>query len=369
LTTCEQRTSAAGIGFAPNHAVAASHQNPKSNVSVLAAIAAGATVLAGMALRRRTTYSFAEKVVVITGGSRGLGLVLARELVYEHNARVALVARTTEALVRAEEDLDAPESVLTIAADVRSESEADRVISRVLQRFGRIDVLVNNAGVIISAPFAATTDQDFQDSLDVHFWGVLHMSRSALRHLPRPGGRIVNISSIGGRLAVPHLSAYCAGKFALAGLSSVMAEELSSEGVTVSTVYPGLMRTGSYTAAKFRGNVSKEFSTFALASSLPGISMSAERAARQIIAAIRADRRHIVVPCTIRQVDRVAHVAPDLASRLFSAVNAVLPDAAAPTPSVKGEALQLPRAVRWLTALGERAGERNNEQPIPSITR
>ena len=107
-------------------------------------------------------------------------------------------------------------------------------------------MLVNNAGVIVSAPFVETNDDDFRALLDVHLWGTLHMSRAALPHLTRPGARIVNVASIGGRLPVPHLSAYCASKFAQAGLSSVMAEELRASPVRVVTVYPGLMRTGSH---------------------------------------------------------------------------------------------------------------------------
>jgi NAD(P)-dependent dehydrogenase (short-subunit alcohol dehydrogenase family) len=334
--------------------------------NVLAGLAAGTGVLVGLALARRTPYSFLGKVVIITGGSRGLGLVLARELVHVHGARVALVARTAEALARAADDLNAPGSVITIVGDVRSPSDAEHIVDTVVERFGRVDVLINNAGVIISAPIGSTTNEDFRNSLAVHFWGVLHMSRAALRYLPRPGGRIVNICSIGGRLAIPHLAAYCAGKFAQAGLSSVMAEELRAEGVTVSTVYPGLMRTGSYVNAKFRGKVNDEFRAFALASSLPGISMGAERAARQIIRAVRAGRRQIVIPWTIRQVDRIATLAPNLASALFSGVNAVLPadTGNTTTPPVAGADLPLSAIVQRAVTLGERAGARNNEVTV-----
>jgi len=329
----------------------------------LAGLAAGAGLLAGIVLARRPRYSLAGKVVVITGGSRGLGLVLARELVHVHGARVALVARTAEALWRAADDLNAPGSVITIVGDVRSPADAEHIVDTVVERFGRIDVLINNAGVIVSAPLGTTTDEDFRNSLDVHFWGVLHMSRAALKYLPRPGGRIVNICSIGGKLAVPHLAAYCVGKFAQAGLSSAMAEELRAEGVTVSTVYPGLMRTGSYVNAKFRGKVSQEFTAFALASSVPGISMGAERAARQIIRAVRAGRRQIVIPWTIRQVDRIAALAPNLASAVFSGVNALLPSDTGNTtsPPVAGAELSLSPTVQRVVTLGARAAVRNNE--------
>jgi NAD(P)-dependent dehydrogenase (short-subunit alcohol dehydrogenase family) len=330
---------------------------------LLPVLAAGTGLLAALALRRRTAYDFLGKVVVITGGSRGLGLVVARELVHVHGARVALVARTAEALARAADDLGAPDEVETIVGDVRTPEEATRIIGAVMKRFGRVDVLINNAGVIVSAPFGTTTDEDFHESLAVHFWGVLHMSRAALAVLPRPGGRIVNICSIGGRIAVPHLSAYCAGKFAQAGLSSAMAEELSHEGVAVSTVYPGLMRTGSYLNAKFKGSVASEYAAFAMVSSLPGTSMGAERAARQIISAVRAGRRHIVLPWTIRQVDRLASLAPNTAAMAMAGVNAVLPgdDGHREECAIPGQRLSLPVAVQAVVTLGARAARRNNE--------
>ena len=329
---------------------------------LVTAVGAGVGALAAFALTRRPSYDFDGRVVLITGGSRGLGLVMARELVHKHRGRVVLVARTAEALDRAARDLDRPDAVHTITGDVRSAADAERIVQNAAARFGRLDVLINNAGVIVGAPFGDTTDEDFRNSLAVHFWGVLHMTRAALPYLPRPDGRIVNICSIGGKLAVPHLAAYCAGKFAQAGLSSVMAEELAAEGVTVSTVYPGLMRTGSYVNAQFRGQVSREFAAFALASSLPGISMGAERAAAQILRGVRAGRRQIVIPWTIRQTARMAELAPNIASSLFAAVNAILPGQAdIQSPAVKGAELSLPAPIAMAATLGTRAAERNNE--------
>lgn len=336
-------------------------------VKMLSSLAIGTGVLAGLALRRRTLYDFRDNVVVITGGSRGLGLVLARELVHVHRARVVLVSRTADALDRAAADLAAPDHVQTVVGDVRSPAEAEHIIATAYQRFGRVDMLINNAGVILSAPFGTTTNDDFRESLAVHFWGTLHMSRAALDVLPRPGGRIVNICSIGGRIAVPHLAAYCAGKFAQAGLSSVMAEELRQDGITVSTVYPGLMRTGSYLNARFKGRVTKEFEAFALASSLPVVSMGAERAARQILNGVRAGHTEIVIPWTIRQIDRLVALAPNITSSLMAGVNALLPadTGNVSTPPIRGAQLPLSRAVEVAVTLGDRAADRNNERATP----
>src|SRR5690606_32592462 len=101
------------------------------------------------------------------------------------------------------------------------------------------------------------------------------------------GGQIVNISSIGGKMPVPHLSAYCASKFALAGFSQTVAAELAREGIKVTTVFPALMRTGSAVQAVFKGDHEREYEWFAAASAVPGLTISAEKAARQILAAVK----------------------------------------------------------------------------------
>ena len=168
---------------------------------------------------------------------------------------------------------------------------------------------------------------------------------------------------------MPHLSAYCASKFAQAGLSAVLSQELRGHGVTVSTVYPGLMRTGSHLNARFRGDVQKEFAAFALASGLPGLSMGAERAARLILAGARRGQAEVVVPFTVRQIARIAAMAPNLFSSVMGWVNRALPDgtgeqafdAIVPT---RGAELRLPAPVRSAIVLSERAATRNNERSV-----
>jgi NAD(P)-dependent dehydrogenase (short-subunit alcohol dehydrogenase family) len=206
--------------------------------------------------------------------------------------------------------------------------------------------------------------------MDVHFWGMIHMTSAALPHLlGRPGARIANICSIGARVAVPHLSAYCASKFAQAGLSAVLAQELRPRGVTVSTIHPGLMRTGSHLNARFRGELQKEFAVFALASGLPVISMGAERAGRLILSAVRRGQAEVVVPFTYRQAAKLAGLAPNAVSHILGWVNRALPDGSdrdhtvEPLVPIKGADLPLPTAVRSAIVLSERAATRNNERP------
>ncbi|MEP6703850.1 MAG: SDR family oxidoreductase, partial [Acidobacteriota bacterium] len=230
-------------------------------------------LLAGSALLYRALkprYVFTDKVVLITGGSRGLGLVLAREFA-ERGAKIAICARNRDELQRAKEDLEVQGAeVFDAICDMREQGDVEAMVGDVISRFGRIDVLVNNAGVIQVGPLDAQTQEDFDEAMRIHFWGPFYAMRAVLPEMRRRGeGRIVNIASIGGKIAVPHLAPYCASKFALAGLSSAMQTELASDGVSVTTVYPGLMRTGSHINALFKGQNKKEFALFSIANGLP----------------------------------------------------------------------------------------------------
>lgn len=332
---------------------------PSARVVATAALAAGAI---GLAIARyRARYNFENKVVVVTGGSRGLGLVLARELA-ARGASLGLMARDALELARARRSIDSDSLVQLLPADVTDPAQVEQAFSTMIRRFGRIDVVINNAGQILSAPFDDTTEEDFKAMLDVHFWGTLHVSRAALPHLVRHGeGRIINICSIGGRVPIPHLSAYCASKYAQAGLSAVMAEELRAKGIRVTTVLPGLMRTGSHLQAWFKGKQPTEFALFSLVGGAPGTSMSAERAARLILAAAARGQADAVIPFTYRQLAKLSACAPNAAIATLSAVNEMLP---APRTGVamQGKHMALPKLVKGVAALNETAANRNNQR-------
>lgn len=328
----------------------------------LASIALGVAALgAAAAARYRRRYTFANKVVVITGGSRGLGLVLARELA-SRGASLGLMARDALELARARRTIDSDSLVQLLPADVTDPAQVEQAFSTVIRRFGRIDVVINNAGQILSAPFDDTSTDDFKAMLDVHFWGTLYVSRAALPHLARHGdGRIINICSIGGRIPVPHLSAYCASKYAQAGLSAVMAEELRGKGIRVTTILPGLMRTGSHVQAWFKGHRSAEFAMFSLVGGAPLTSMSAERAARLIVTAAARGKAEAVIPFTYRQLAKIAALAPNPSIEALAAVNSLLPGSRTRL-AAQGKHLPLPRLVRGVAALNERAAEKNNQR-------
>src|SRR5690242_12011937 len=244
----------------------------------------GASFSAARLARARFGISFEDRVVVITGGSRGLGLVMARQLARER-ARLVILARDLGELERSQKDLEAfGGEVMTLRCDVRRRADVRAAIEAVMERWHGIDVVINNAGVIQVGPLEHMTDEDFDNAMATHFWGPLHLMLEVvpiMRH--RSFGRIVNIASIGGKVAVPHLAPYCASKFALVGLSDAVRAELERYDIRVTTVAPGLMRTGSPINARFKGKHETEYLLFKTASALPGLTISAERAAHKIL--------------------------------------------------------------------------------------
>jgi short-subunit dehydrogenase len=326
-------------------------------------LAAGAAALAWAALRR-PTYALRGRVVLITGGSRGLGLVLARALARK-GARLALFARDARELERARIELvGRGASVLALPGDVRNPDDVRRAVQETEASLGAVDVLVNNAGVIQVGPFAHMADADFEESLDVHFWGPLRAIRAVLPAMRRRGsGAIVNIASVGGKLAVPHLVPYSAGKFALVGLSDGLRAELARDGIRVTTVAPGLMRTGSHVKATFKGDHRREFRWFAAAASAPALAVSAESAAAAIVRAIERGRPSLTIGVAARVAVAAEALAPNLAGRAAALADRLLPGDAGPAGDTRkrGEELRPSRALAWVTTLGRAAAVQNNE--------
>src|SRR5437660_2651148 len=262
----------------------------------LVAVGAGALLAARALYRRWREYDLRGKTVLVTGGSRGLGLVLAREFADE-GANVAICARDPAELERARGDLTGRGArVFAFPCDVTERAQVKELVEVVTRRFGGIDVLVNNAGVIQVGPLEVMTLEDFEQAMAVHFWGPLYATLAVLPQMrQRRQGRVVNISSIGGKLSVPHLVPYSASKFALAGLSDGLRAELAKDNVLVTTVFPGLMRTGSPRNATFKGRHRAEYAWFAISDALPVTSIRAGRAARQIVEACRYGEAEVVL--------------------------------------------------------------------------
>ncbi len=338
--------------------------NTSGRLALLALGGGGALLAAARRARPTPPYDFRGRVVVITGGSRGLGFLLAQRFAAE-GAQLALLARDEPTLDSAAARLRAQgATVLTMSCDVGDQGAIETAIAQAVAHYGRLDVLVNNAGLIQVGPLAHMTAADFARALDVHFWGAFHAINAALPALRRQEeSRVVNVASVGGRLAVPHLAPYSASKFALIGLSDALRAELAHEKIRVTTVSPGLMRTGSPPNALFKGLRSAEYRWFAIMDALPLTSIDAGRAADQIVAACRRGQPELTISWQARAATLANALFPTLTARLVSGVATLLPGPA----SAEGNAAQPgwrnpdPLVSSPLTTLSTRATAENNE--------
>lgn len=312
----------------------------------------------------RDHYPISGKTFLVTGGSRGLGLILARQLC-EAGGNVAVCARDTREVELARSDLEGRGGeVLAIVADVSDHAEAAAFVRETYARFGAIHGVVNNAGVIQVGPFEAMREADYELSLRTHFWAPYYVVTEALPYLRARGSeaRILNVCSVGGKLAMPHMLPYAVGKFALAGYSEGLRAELASTGVRVTCAFPGLMRTGSPRQALVKGDREREYAWFAIADSLPILSMDAQRAARKMIAAMRRGESEVVIGAPAWVATRVRALFPELTAWVLARVNERLPKGSPfDTESVRGA--DIPASVkfsRWTRASDE-AARQNNE--------
>lgn len=332
------------------------------------AICAGAaTVALYRGISRLLSPRLQGKVVLITGGSRGLGLALAEEF-GRRGARLVLTARDRFELDRARTLLIQRGAVSTegdvavIPADLREMQDVERLVEQATKMFGHIDVLVNNAGVITVGPVENQSAQDFHDVMASNFFTGLHCSLAVLpQMLRRRSGTIVNITSIGGKVAVPHLLPYTASKFAAVGFSQGLHAELRSKGIHVLTVCPGLMRTGSHLQAMFTGDASREYRWFSFSASLPGASTSAAAAARRIVRAVLLKESEIAITPQAIVAARSASLAPELIAQAMSLANRLLPspvrESSEPRPGAQFRGAE----VRPVAAIGNAAARRYNQ--------
>jgi NAD(P)-dependent dehydrogenase (short-subunit alcohol dehydrogenase family) len=338
----------------------------RKNLPKTLALGAGgvcALYAARAAIRKWSEYDLRGKTVLITGGSRGLGLVLAREFVSE-GANVVICARDRSELQRAAIELaHLGGPALAIPCDLTDQSQVEIMVGTILEHFGKVDVLVNNAGIINVGPIDVMTVEDYEEAMDTNYWGALYTILAVLPHMrDRREGRIVNISSIGGKVSVPHLLPYSASKFALTGLSEGLRSELKKDGITVTTIFPGLMRTGSPRNATFKGQHRAEYAWFSISDALPLTSMSAERAARRIIKACKRGESGVVLSIQAKLAVLFHALFPGVTTDILAQVNRLLPPPGGiGKERAKGEDSESSISPSWLTRLSDEAALRNNQ--------
>jgi NAD(P)-dependent dehydrogenase (short-subunit alcohol dehydrogenase family) len=325
---------------------------------------AGGYLIARSIIRSARKLDLKDQVVLITGGSRGLGLVIARQLA-DKGAKVAICARSAEGLDKAADELSYRTShLLSVPCDITKEEDVKKMVAQVREKFGHIDIVINNAGTIQVGPMETMKEKDYKAAMDVYFWGPFNIVNEvfpimkAMQH-----GRIVNIVSVGGKLSFPHLLPYNTSKFALAGFSEGITAELARNNVFVTTVYPGLMRTGSPRNVDVKGQHEKEYAWFKHADSLPLLSMNADKAAKKIIRAMRIGKKTLTLTIPAK-VGKVVHeVAPDLTISYFDLINRLLPEAEEEEPTArKGFESESKLSSTIATKTTDTAAKKNKEE-------
>lgn len=308
-------------------------------------------------------YDFQDKVVIITGGARGLGLLLARELAAK-GANLVICSRNAEQIEIAEQEIrQIGSTVLGLKADVSDQTDAARVVEAAISQFGRIDLLINNAGVMLVGPENVMNVEDYKTAMDTNFWAALYMIKAALPHFhDQREGRIANICSIGGKVAVPHLLPYSVSKFAMVALSEGLHAELKKDNIHVTTVIPNLMRTGSPRNVSLKGDHKAEYAWFKIADSSPFLSQDAAQAATDIINAIAYQESEVILTNTAKLAVALQGVSPGLVSMATSIANRFLPKSG-PEGSVirKGYESESEKTTGPVASMSDRAALENNE--------
>ena len=340
---------------------------PRRGEVVARALGAAAMLgVAARALRRSLPVrSLAGKVVLITGGTRGLGLEMARQAAAD-GARVAICGRDGSSLDEARRELStAGATVVAVRCDVSDREDVSRMVAAVVAQLGEVDLLIANAGVIAVGPLEEQATADFEEAMAIMYWGTVHPVLAVLPAMRRRGdGSIAIVTSIGGKVAVPHLLPYSGAKFAAVGFSEGLHAEVAAQGVRVTTVVPGLMRTGSHLRAQFKGRNREEFSWFALGASLPVVSMDVRRAARTILRAVCRGDAEVAVGLPAAVALRLGGVAPAATARVLAGMAALLPaPGGVGRERVPGSHSETPLTRSSITVLGRRAAARQRQTP------
>ena len=198
-----------------------------------------------------------DKVVLITGSSRGIGNAIAREFA-SSGAKVVICGSKLENAEKAKEDIIKKlnveeDNLLPVGLNMKDSEDIKRVVSEVIAKWGKVDVLINNAGITSNVSLLDSTDEEFREMFDINFFGVVSLTREVVKYMKSAGGSIINTSSMVGTYGGRNQSAYAASKFAINGLTKSLAKELGMYNIRVNAVSPGVVGTDMV-----RENVSEE---------------------------------------------------------------------------------------------------------------
>ncbi len=303
------------------------HPTSPFTLPILATTLAAAAAYAFLPTRKRFLPG---QVAVITGASRGLGFALAQKF-GRAGMKLVLAARDADDLELARDgllrfgDVLNEDNILLVDCDLTDPAQCAGLVENAVRTFGRLDLLINNAGIIEVGPFEDQPAEAYDRAMQTNFFAALHTIRAAVPHMLNPPAGsfrgIVNIASIGGKIPVPHLLPYVASKFALTGFSEGLHAELRLKGIRVTTVCPGLMRTGGESHAHFTGNVEKEQRWFNLGAKSPILAASVGHAANRIYNATQSGRAEIAITPQAWLAARIVGLAPETSQILAAYAN------------------------------------------------
>ena len=241
---------------------------------------------------------------VITGATSGIGRETAREFA-SAGSKVVVAGRRRDRLQELVKEIEAKGGqALAVPTDVADQAQVESLIENAVRHFGRVDVLVNNAGVAIASRFEEMPLEDFRRLMDVNFWGAVYACRAAVPQMRKQrGGVILNVSSIFGKRGMPFETAYCASKFALAGFSESLRVELMSENIDVCTIFPGAVETEIFDAAA--NNTGLELPSY-----VP--KFPAKQMAKLIVRTARFPQAEVVAAFDAQAINLARTVAPAL---------------------------------------------------------
>jgi len=252
---------------------------------------------------------FLNKVVVVTGGSDGIGKALVEALI-KQNAYVATCGRNNDKLYELESAY-AGKHLLTYTADVSNEQDCENFFNKIIERFGKIDILINNAGISMRAEFEETDIETIKRVMDINFWGTVYCTKIALPYIKQSKGSVVAVSSIAGYRGLPGRTGYTASKAAVNGFMEVLRTELLHSGVNVMWVCPGFTTSNIRNVALNKNAAPQGESTMD-----EGKMMPAAECADHILHAIEKRKRTLVLTFTGKRAIFMNRFFPKLADKM-----------------------------------------------------